>query len=69
MKKVTNCMDCKYSKCMAGIDSRLTKLMRIESHPYPTQTCTKYGITRERRQYDMRRLPMCIKENGGEWRE
>lgn len=68
MKKVT-CLNCKHSKFMAGIGAGLSKLMGAPPHPYPTHTCQKYGITRRREKYEIQRLPVCIKENGGEKKE
>lgn len=65
--KIT-CLDCKHSKFMAGIAPSLSKLMGAEPHPYPTHTCLKYGITRQRQKYSINRLPKCVKENGGERR-
>lgn len=63
------CLDCKYSKFMAGIAPSLTKLMGTEPHPYATHTCQKYGITRQREKYSINRLPQCVKENGGQKKE
>ena len=62
--KIT-CLNCKYSKFMAGIAPSLSKLAGIAPHPYPTHTCQKYGITRRREKYSISRLPQCVKENGG----
>lgn len=60
------CLDCKYSKFMAGIAPSLSKLLGAGPHPYPTHTCQKYGITRRREKYSINRLSQCVKENGGE---
>ena len=38
-------------------------------HPYPTHTCEKYNVVRERKDYHVRRLPICVKENGGEQKD
>jgi hypothetical protein len=39
------------------------------THPYPTHTCEKYNVVRERKDYHVRRLPICVKENGGEQKD
>ncbi len=69
MSKVITCLNCKHSKFMAGISGRLSKLMGIEPHPYPTHTCTKYNVTRRRERYEVKRLRQCISENAGEKKE
>jgi hypothetical protein len=54
---------------MAGLGLSISKMMGVEPHPYPTHTCRKYCITRQRNQYEIKRLSQCIKENCGEPKE
>ena len=59
------CIDCEYSKFKAGLGAGLAELIGAAPHPYPTHTCTKYGVTRQRDKYYMRPLPQCVADGGG----
>lgn len=67
--KTVKCLDCQFSKFMAGISPSLSRILGAEPHPYPTHTCQKYDITRRREKYEIQRLPQCIRENGGKMKE
>lgn len=69
MSKKVMCVDCKHSKFMAGVEIGLSRMLKIEPHPYPTHTCNKYCETRRRYKYEIQRVPQCIMENGGEPKE
>lgn len=65
--KTVLCNECRFSKYRAGVTESLAVALGLpNSHPYPTHTCEKYNVTRQRSDYHVRRLPVCVKENGGE---
>ena len=68
--KTVLCNECRFSKYRAGISSSLAAMYGLPgTHPYPTHTCEKYNVVRERKDYHVRRLPICAKENGGEQKD
>jgi hypothetical protein len=57
------CNGCVHAKFRAGVEPTLAKRLNItDCDPYPTHTCLKYGIKRERRTANISRLPICKKE-------
>lgn len=68
--KTTLCNECKFSKYRAGISGSIAAMYGLPNkYPYPTHTCEKYGVTRERRELHVKRLPICVSENGGEQKD
>jgi hypothetical protein len=57
MAKIVKCLQCKHSHYRAG---------GLFTQSQPMQRCDKYNVTRVRTAYGIKRLPICVQENGGE---